>query len=151
DVAPRSPQLGVMLPYTPVHRLLCADAGATLVMTSGNLTDEPIAHRDEDALRRLGDVADFFLVHDRPIHVRADDSVLRSAGGTTGGRPVMLRRSRGYVPEALELPVSAPPMLAVGAELKSAFCLASERRALVSQHIGDLRTYETLVAFREGI
>ncbi len=150
EVAPRSPELGVMLPHSPLHHLVCAGAGTTLVMTSGNLTDEPIAYRDEDALRRLAEIADLLLVHDRPIQVRTDDSVLRSTDGTRS-RPLMIRRSRGYVPEALELPVRSPPLLAVGAELKSAFCVAADGRALVGQHIGDLRTYETLIAFREGI
>jgi hydrogenase maturation protein HypF len=150
EVAPRSPELGVMVPYSPLHHLLCADAETALVMTSANLSDEPIAYRDEDALRRLADVADLFLVHDRPIHVRTDDSVLRSTAGAQS-RPLMLRRSRGYTPEALGLPIPAPPLVAVGAELKSAFCVAAGGRALVGQHVGDLRTYETLIAFREGI
>jgi hydrogenase maturation protein HypF len=148
-VAKRSPELGVMLPCTPLHHLLLADAGTPLVMTSGNLSDEPIAHRDEDALRRLAPIADLFLVHDRPIQTRTDDPVVRVAGADRP--PIMIRRSRGYVPEALELPVESPPLLAVGAELKSTFCLAAERRAFVGHHIGDLRTYETLISFREGI
>jgi hydrogenase maturation protein HypF len=150
EVAPRSPELGVMVPYTPLHHLLLREARTTLVMTSGNLSDEPIAHRDEDALRRLTRIADLLLVHDRPIRTRTDDSVLRSAGGA-GRPPLVIRRSRGYVPEALELPSSSPPLLAVGAELKGAFCLAAGDRAFVGPHIGDLRTYETLIAFREGI
>lgn len=150
EVAPRSPELGVMVPYSPLHHLLLGGARTTLVMTSGNLSDEPIAHRDEDALRRLTRIADLLLVHDRPIQVRSDDSVLRSAGGA-GRPPLIIRRSRGYVPEALELPLRSPPLLAVGAELKSVFCLAAEERALIGPHIGDLRTYETLIAFREGI
>ncbi len=150
EVAPRSPELGVMLPYSPLHHLLLAEVGMTLVMTSGNLSDEPIAHRDEDALRRLTRIADLLLVHDRPIQAPSDDSVLRSAGGDTRA-PLILRRSRGYVPEALELPLRSPPLLAVGAELKSTFCLAAEERAFVGPQIGDLRTYETLIAFREGI
>jgi hydrogenase maturation protein HypF len=142
-VAPRSPDLGVMLPYTPLHHLLLADAGTTLVMTSGNVSDEPIAYVDEEARERLAPIADLFLVHDRPIHMRTDDSVVRA------GRP--LRRSRGFVPGALTLPVSAPPLLGCGAELKSAFCLARGGRAWVGHHIGDLRTWETLRSFREGI
>jgi hydrogenase maturation protein HypF len=142
-VAPRSPDLGVMLPYTPLHHLLLADTGATLVMTSGNVADEPIAYEDDEALARLAGVADLFLVHDRPIHMRTDDSIVRS------GR--LLRRSRGHVPDALALPLDAPPTLAVGAELKSAFCLARGRRAWVGHHIGDLRTWETLRSFREGV
>jgi hydrogenase maturation protein HypF len=142
-VAPRSPDLGVMLPYTPLHHLLLSDAGVTLVMTSGNVSDEPIAYIDDEARERLAGIADLFLVHDRPIHMRTDDSVVR------GGR--LLRRSRGHVPDALGLPVGAPPLLACGAELKSAFCLARGRRAWVGHHIGDLRTWETLRSFREGI
>jgi hydrogenase maturation protein HypF len=148
-VAPESPELGVMLPYSPLHHLLLDEAGTPLVMTSGNLSDEPIAHRDEDALRRLAPIADLLLVHDRPIQTRTDDPVVRSTRGA--GPPIVIRRSRGYVPEALELPLGSPPLLAVGAELKSTFCLAAGRRAFVGHHIGDLRTYETLVAFREGI
>jgi hydrogenase maturation protein HypF len=148
-VAPRSPELGVMLPYSPLHHLLLAEAGTPLVMTSGNLSDEPIAHRDEDALRRLAPIADLLLVHDRPIQVRLDDPVVRATDGVRA--PIVIRRSRGYVPEALELPIESRPLLAVGAELKSTFCLAAGRRAFVGHHIGDLRTYETLIAFREGI
>jgi hydrogenase maturation protein HypF len=108
SVAPGAPELGVMLPYTPLHHLLMNDvAGAALVMTSGNMSDEPIAYRDDDALERLGAIADVFLVHDRPIETRTDDSVVRSVRG----RQLMLRRSRGYVPEPLTLPIAAaqPP------------------------------------------
>ncbi len=152
-VAPGSPELGVMLPYSPLHHLLLADAGTTLVFTSGNVSDEPIAFRDEDAIRRLGDIADLFLVHDRPIHTRTDDSVLRVVGPAGSRRPVFLRRSRGYVPESLCLPDScAPrPLLACGAELKSTFCVAKGGRAWVSHHIGDLQNLETLRSFTEGI
>src|SRR5439155_23695667 len=134
-VAPRSPDLGVMLPYTPLHHLLLHDAGTTLVMTSGNVSDEPIAYDDAEASERLAGIADLFLVHDRPIHMRTDDSIVR------GGR--LLRRSRGFVPGLLPLPVSAPPLLACGGELKNAFCLARGRRAWAGHHIGDLRTWET--------
>ncbi|MGP0103132.1 MAG: carbamoyltransferase HypF [Solirubrobacteraceae bacterium] len=149
-VAPGSPDLGVMLPSTPLHHLLLADAGATLVMTSGNASDEPIAYCDEEALARLGAIADAVLMHDRPIEVRVDDSIVRSRGACSE-RPMMLRRSRGYAPRSLALPLQAPPMLACGAELKSTFCVASGSRAWVSHHIGDLRNWETLRAFREGI
>ncbi|MGA2454807.1 MAG: carbamoyltransferase HypF [Solirubrobacteraceae bacterium] len=149
-VAPGSPDLGVMLPSTPLHHLLLADTGTTLVMTSGNASDEPIAYRDEEALARLGAIADAVLLHDRPIHVRVDDSIVRSLG-TAGERPLMLRRSRGYAPRSLTLPLPAPPLLACGAELKSTFCVASRSRAWVSHHIGDLRNWETLRSFREGI
>ncbi len=147
-VAPASRELGVMLPYSPVHHLLLADAATTLVMTSGNVSDEPIAYEDDDALARLAGIADIFLLHDRPIHMRTDDSVVRAVRG----RPLMLRRSRGHVPRSLELPLAAPrPLLACGAELKSTFCLARGRRAWVGHHIGDLATWETLRSFREGI
>ena len=151
SVAPRSPDLGVMLPYTPLHHLLLRDAGQTLVMTSGNVSDEPIAYDDADAVARLQGIADLFLVHDRPIHVRADDSVVRSLGGLRDA-PLMLRRSRGYVPASIDLPLVAPrPLLACGAELKSTFCLAKGRRAWVSHHIGDLKNYETLRSFEVGV
>jgi hydrogenase maturation protein HypF len=113
-----------------------------LVLTSGNVSDEPIAFDDEDALERLRGIADAFLVHDRPIRTRTDDSVVR------GGR--LVRRSRGFVPDPLPLP-SGPPLLAVGAELKSTFTLARARRAWVGHHIGDLRNFETLTSFADGI
>jgi len=142
SVAPASPDLGLMLPYSPLHHLLVADRD--LVMTSGNVSDEPIAFRDEDAVDRLGTIADHFLTHDRPIHTRTDDSVVRAG--------LMIRRSRGYVPSALTLPVAAAqPLLACGAELKSTFCLAKDDRAWVSHHIGDLKNWETLSSFREGV
>ncbi|MGI9081831.1 MAG: carbamoyltransferase HypF [Thermoleophilaceae bacterium] len=151
SVAPGSPDLGVMLPYTPLHHLLLADAGTTLVMTSGNVSDEPIAFGDEDALRRLRGIADLHLLHDRPIQTRTDDSVVRSLG-TVRERPLIFRRSRGYVPSSLPLPLPSPrPLLACGAELKSTFCVAKGDRAWVSHHIGDLKNYETLVSFEEGI
>ena len=150
SVAPHSPDLGVMLPSTPLHHLLLADADATLVMTSGNISDEPIAHHDDDALHRLRAVADVMLVHDRPIQVPADDSIVRSLG-TGWAHPLMLRRSRGYVPASVALPLAAPPLLACGAELKSTFCLAKGSRAWVGHHIGDLKNWETLRSFHDGI
>jgi hydrogenase maturation protein HypF len=152
SVAPGHRMLGVMLPSTPLHHLLAADAGVALVMTSGNRSDEPISYRDDEALTRLGTIADLLLVHDRPIHMRADDSVVRCV--TVGGRPrrVTLRRARGYVPLPHELPVPASrPILACGAELKSTFCLARGRHAWVSQHIGDLHEYEALHSYREAV
>jgi hydrogenase maturation protein HypF len=148
SVAPRSAELGLMLPYSPLHHLLMRDVRVPLVMTSGNASDEPIAYRDEDARVRLAGIADAVLSHDRPIRTRTDDSVAR----VVRGRPMLLRRSRGYVPEALSLPVGARrPLLAVGAELKSTFCVARGEHAWVSHHIGDLKTFETLESFREGI
>ncbi|HYZ70304.1 MAG TPA: carbamoyltransferase HypF, partial [Thermoleophilaceae bacterium] len=151
-VAPGSRELGLMLPYTPLHHLLLADARTALVMTSGNVSDEPIAYRDDEALERLGPIADLLLLHDRPIETRTDDSVVRAA--TVGGRrrTVTLRRSRGYVPAVLRLPVPAErPVLGCSAELKSTFCLARGSKAWVGHHIGDLSNLETLRSFREGI
>ncbi len=148
SVAPHSRDLGVLLPYTPLHHLLLADAATTLVLTSGNVSDEPIAYQDDDAERRLEGIADLFLVHDRPIHMRTDDSVVRSLHGG----PILLRRSRGWVPASVDLPVTCPcPLLAVGAHLKNTFCVAKGRRAWVGHHIGDLENWETLRSFREGI
>jgi hydrogenase maturation protein HypF len=146
--APGNRQLGLMLPYTPLHHLLIRAVARPLVLTSGNVSDEPIAYRDDDALVRLSGIADAFLTHDRAIHVRTDDSVAR----VFRGRPVLLRRSRGYVPEPLTTPAPFPrPVLACGAELKNTFCLAKERHAFVSHHIGDLENAETLRSFTEGI
>ncbi|MDL4774326.1 carbamoyltransferase HypF [Actinomadura xylanilytica] len=142
-VAPGDRTVGLMLPYTPLHHLLVTEP---LVLTSGNVSDEPIVHRDPDAFDRLGGIADAFLAHDRPIHTRADDSVVRAFRG----RALPVRRSRGYAPEPV--PVAAGrPVLACGAELKNTFCLARAGRAFVSHHIGDLGNYETLRAFTEGI
>jgi hydrogenase maturation protein HypF len=146
-VAPRARELGVMLPYTPLHHLLLAGAGGPLVLTSGNASDEPIAFRDADARTRLAAIADAFLVHDRPIHVRTDDSVVRVAAGA----PRTLRRSRGLVPASLRLPGDGAPLLACGAELKSTFCVARDGRAWVGHHIGDLQDAATLRAFAEGV
>ncbi|HEV2981551.1 MAG TPA: carbamoyltransferase HypF [Solirubrobacteraceae bacterium] len=152
SVAPGLRELGVMLPYSPVHHLLLAELGAPLVMTSGNVSDEPIAYRDDDARSRLGAIADLLLVGDRPIQTRTDDSVVRSL--QRGGAPhtVFVRRSRGYVPAGIALhPPAARPLLACGAELKNTFCVARGARAWVSHHVGDLHNYETLRSFTEGI
>lgn len=151
SVAPGHRDLGVMLPYSPLHHLLLDEAGATLVMTSGNVSEEPIAYRDGEALERLEGIADLFLVHDRPIHTRTDDSVLRVVSAPGGDRPLMLRRSRGYVPMPVDLPVEGPPLLACGAHLKNTFTVARDGRAWVGHHIGDLENYETLISFREGV
>jgi hydrogenase maturation protein HypF len=133
-----------MLPYTPLHHLLCADVGVPLVMTSGNLGDEPIAYEDDEAHRRLGGVADLFLAHDRPIHRRCEDSVVSAA--------FPLRRSRGYAPSALALPVPAPePLVAAGAAFKSTFCVARGGEALLSAHLGDLTSEESSRAFRQDL
>jgi hydrogenase maturation protein HypF len=148
SVAPGNSHLGLMLPYTALHHLLLAQTGRPIVATSGNVSDEPIAYRDADALARLAGIADAFLVHDRPIHIRTDDSVVR----VTGGRPAVLRRARGYAPEPVRLrPAVRRPVLACGAELKNTFCLAKADRAFISPHIGDLENAETLQAFRDGI
>jgi hydrogenase maturation protein HypF len=156
SVAPRMPELGVMLPYTPLHHLLLADVAAhgiaALVMTSGNRSDEPIAYRDDDARTRLAAIADAFLVHDRPIETRTDDSVVRSVTVLDRARPMVLRRSRGYVPAAVALPIGARrPLLACGAEQKATFCVARGERAWVSHHLGDLEHVATLAAYREGV
>jgi hydrogenase maturation protein HypF len=150
--APGNRHLGIMLPYSPLHHLLLAAVSAPLVLTSGNASDEPIAYRDEDALERLGGIADAFLTHDRPIHIRTDDSVARAVAG----RPLLIRRSRGYVPEPMTVRSSSfrgfpRPVLACGAELKNTFCLGKDRHAFLSQHIGDLENAETLRSFTEGI
>jgi hydrogenase maturation protein HypF len=147
-VAPRQSTLGVMLAYTPLHHLLIADAGIPLVMTSGNNSDEPIAYRDQEAFEQIGEIADYFLVHDRPIYMRTDDSVVRVAGGET----YPIRRSRGYAPAPLAVAEDFGwHVLACGGELKNTFCVAKERHVLLSHHIGDLENYETLRSFREGV
>jgi hydrogenase maturation protein HypF len=151
-IAPHSRELGVMLPYSPLHHLLLADTGTTLVMTSGNISDEPIAYRDDDALDRLGGIADLFLIHDRAIETRTDDSVIRSVDPAARREAVLLRRSRGYVPAALRMaPGAAQAVLGCGAELKNTFCVAKGDRAWVGPHVGDLKNHETLESFRDGI
>jgi hydrogenase maturation protein HypF len=147
-VAPGNRQLGVMLPYTPLHHLLLAAMARPLVLTSGNRSDEPIAYRDDEAFTRLAGIADAFLTHDRAIHIRTDDSVVRALHG----RETLIRRSRGYVPEPVSVRTRFPrPVLACGAELKNTFCLAKDGRAVISHHIGDLENAETLRSFTEGI
>ena len=148
SVAPAQDDLGVMLAYSPLHHLLLGLEGdppgsRLLVMTSGNLAGEPIVTHNDDALRRLGALADAWLLHDRPIHVPCDDSVTRSVAGLEA--PV--RRSRGEAPLPLSLPFEVPPVLAVGADLKTSFCLAEGRLAWLSAHIGDMDDLATLRAF----
>ncbi len=148
EVAPRQTTLGVMLAYTPLHHLLLRDAGMPLVMTSGNQTDEPIAYRDEEALAQLGAIVDYFIVHNRPIHMRCDDSVTRFVLNAE----YPSRRSRGYAPRPLT--VTEPftqHVLACGGELKSTFALARDHHVFMSHHIGDLENYATLRSYREGI
>jgi hydrogenase maturation protein HypF len=148
-VAPGNPYLGVMLPYTPLHHLLLrALAGVPLVMTSGNRSDEPIAYEEEDALARLAGIADWFLTHNRPIHVRCDDSVTR----VVDGQELPLRRSRGYAPQPVPLPLECPgPILAVGGQLKGTFALGRGRQAFLSHHLGDLDHYAAYRAFEKDI
>ncbi len=144
SVVPVGPWLGVMLPYSPLHHLLCADLGEALVLTSGNRSDEPIAFDDGDARRRLGGIADAVLAHDRPIRRRCEDSVVRA------GLPV--RRSRGYAPAALPLPLAAVrPVVAAGAELKATFCVARGNEAFLSAHLGDLDSEPAYRAFRSDL
>jgi len=149
-VSPYQKTLGFMLAYTPLHLLLLEPKigyPEALVMTSGNLSEEPIAYRDDEAFIKLSRVADAFLVHNRPIHMRMDDSVVRSINKS----PYMLRRSRGYAPTPIRLGDEVPEILATGAELKNTFCLSKKNYAFISHHIGDLENYETYLSFSEGI
>ncbi len=168
-VAPRNCFLGVMLPYTPLHHVLLRDVGRPLVMTSGNLSEEPIARDNEEALRRLAHLADYFLFHNRDIYARYDDSVwfvprtfdpcLRASGpdlesGTAGREialPQPIRRSRGYAPFPVKMPFQIKQILACGAELKNTFCVTKDEYAFLSQHIGDMENLETLEHFETTI
>ena len=143
-VAPGSPWLGILLPYTPVHHLLL-ERGGTLVLTSANRSDEPICFTDDDEAQRLPALADAVLTHDRPIHVPCDDSVVR----VVDGHELPVRRSRGYAP--LPVALDGPAVLAVGAELKNTFCVTDGTRAHLSAHIGDMGTLETLRAFERSV
>jgi hydrogenase maturation protein HypF len=148
SIAPGNPTLGVMLPYTPLHHLLFRGAAFTaLVMTSGNLSEEPIVVDNRDARERLGGVADWFLMHNRDIYMRADDSVVRMFEGEER----VMRRSRGYAPQTLDVGRDLAELLACGGELKNVFCLTKGTHAILSQHIGDLENYETLVFFEETL
>jgi len=148
SVAHENRLLGLMLPYTPLHHLLCTQHPEPFVLTSGNVADEPIVYSDEGALERLSPVADVLLRHDRPIHVRTDDSVVQ----VFRGKEQLLRRSRGYCPQPIALPWKAlRPVLACGGELKSTFCLAKGRHTFLSPHYGDLENFEILESYREGI
>jgi hydrogenase maturation protein HypF len=146
-VAPRQKYLGVMLPYTPLHHLLLQESGMALVMTSGNLSEEPIAKDNEEAHSRLPGIADAFLIHDRDIYVQYDDSV----AAVVNGQPTVLRRARGYAPFPIRLPFPLRPILACGAELKNTFCLTRDEYAFVSQHIGDMENLETLNHFQRTV
>jgi hydrogenase maturation protein HypF len=148
SVAPHQEYHGVMLPYTPLHHVLMAESGLVLVMTSGNISSEPIVYHDDEAFERLSRIPDYFLVHDREIHIRTDDSVSR----VWHGKEVVLRRSRGYCPFPLLLPFQfEEQILACGAELKNTFCLTRGNYAFMSHHIGDLENLETLTSFEQGI
>jgi hydrogenase maturation protein HypF len=146
-VAPKLKYLGVMLPYTPLHHLLMQEVGLPLVMTSGNLSEEPIAKDNDEALRRLKDIADYFLRHNRDIYARYDDSVYMVEDGV----PRALRRARGYAPYPIFLPFKSKQILACGAEDKNTFCLTRDEHAFLSQHIGDMENAETLEHFENTI
>lgn len=147
-VAPGVQTLGFMLPYTPLHHLLLENLDRPLVMTSGNISDEPICYEDEEAVPRLGAIADYFLSHNRRIHMRTDDAVAR----VFAGREMVLRRSRGYAPAPIKTSFAfGRQILACGAELKNTFCLTRGNYAFISHHIGDLENLETLRSFTEGI
>jgi [NiFe] hydrogenase maturation protein HypF len=144
SVAPHNPNFGAMLPCTPLHHLLMSGLGFPVVATSGNLSDEPISTDEHEALKRLHGMADFFLVHDRPIVRHVDDSVVR----VMMGRELVLRRARGYAPLPVATSLSfESPLLAVGAHLKNSIALAKEKNVFISQHIGDLETKEAMEAF----
>lgn len=164
DVSPKLDWLGVMLPYTPLHYLLFFDSlhsSSTLltplVLTSGNLSEEPIAVDNDDAREKLAKLADAFLMHDRDIHIRCDDSVVRvfddSDGYKTPDRKLIypIRRSRGYSPFPVKLTKGAPQLLAVGSELKNTFCITNGDYAFLSHHIGDMENYEALRSFEQGV
>jgi hydrogenase maturation protein HypF len=161
EVAPGQATLGVMLPYTPLHYLLLEPEPGfpeSLVMTSGNLSEEPIATGNGEALQRLAGLADLFLMHNREIHIRCDDSVLRTLGtgaarkhSNNNGTSYPLRRARGFAPNPIQVRWDMPALLATGPELKNTFCLTRGQYAFLSHHIGDLENYETLQAFEEGI
>ena len=167
SVAPDMDTLGVMLPYTPMHHLLLNQSDLTLmrepvppvlVMTSGNFSEEPIATENMDALERLAPLADAFLIHNRDIHIRCDDSVVRvdhwQSGKKTNSNQmpiIYLRRSRAYAPYPVSLPFDSIPSLAVGGELKNTFCLTREHYAFLSHHIGDMENVEVYESFEQGV
>jgi hydrogenase maturation protein HypF len=148
EVAPNNPLVGVMLPYTPLHHLLMRDVGRPLVMTSANLSEEPLAYRNDEALQRLSGIADLFLMHDREIETRCDDSVAR----VVAGRPVILRRSRGCVPRSVAVSQTFEvPVLACGGLLKNTFCIGLGDAAYLGPHIGDLENLDTYRSFEESV
>ncbi len=147
SVAPNLKYLGVMLPYTPLHHILLRETGLPLVMTSGNLSEEPIAKDNDEAIRRLSGIADYFLVHNRDIYARYDDSVAMVERETTQ----LIRRARGYAPYPIHLPFKSQQILACGAEEKNTFCLVRDEHAFLSQHIGDMENLETMEHFEDSI
>ena len=147
EVAPNLRFLGIMLPYTPLHHILLRDTGLPLVMTSGNLSEEPIARANDEALRRLFGIADYFLIHDRDIYSRYDDSVAMVERGTSQ----LIRRARSYAPYPIRLPFKAKQVLGCGAEEKNTFCLTKDNYAFLSQHIGDMENIETFEHFDSTI
>ncbi|RLC64964.1 MAG: carbamoyltransferase HypF [Chloroflexi bacterium] len=147
EVAPNLQFLGVMLPYTPLHHILLRDTGLPLVMTSGNLSEEPIARDNDESLRRLSGIADYFLIHNRDIYSRYDDSVAIVERGTSQ----LIRRARSYAPYPIHLPFNARQVLGCGAEEKNTFCLTKDNYAFVSQHIGDMENMETVQHFDSTI
>jgi hydrogenase maturation protein HypF len=160
SIAPGVNTVGVMLPYTPLHHLLLNQTDATLatapaprvlVMTSGNLSEEPIATDNAEALTRLAPLADAFLLHNRAIHIRCDDSVVRVESSNLHSPILFFRRSRGYAPYPVPLPFAAPPLLAVGGHLKNTIAVARDHSAFLSQHLGDMENVETLTAFEQTI
>jgi hydrogenase maturation protein HypF len=148
EVAPDNPLVGLLLPYTPLHHLIMREVGRPLVMTSANLSEEPIAYRNHDALTRLENIADLFLIHNRDIETPCDDSVAR----IIGGRHVVLRRARGYVPRAMAVDTAFErPVLACGALLKNTFCFGTDDAAYLGPHIGDLENLDTYQSFEASI
>jgi hydrogenase maturation protein HypF len=147
SVSPNNPNLGVMLPYTPLHHLLMAKLGFPIVATSANLADEPICIEENEALNRLNDIADLFLIHDRPILRAVDDSVVR----VIADRPLILRPARGYAPLPILINQDLPPTLAVGGHFKNTMAIAQHQQIFLSQHIGDLATPQSYQAFQEVI
>jgi hydrogenase maturation protein HypF len=148
SVAPGIPTIGLLLPYTPLHHLLMREVERPLVMTSGNVSDEPMSYRNDEAVARLGRVADLFLVHDRDIDARCDDSVAR----VIAGRPVVLRRARGYVPKPIAVsPRFERPVLACGGLLKNTFCIGVGDAAFLGPHVGDLENFDAYEAFEESV
>ena len=146
-IAPGIETLGVMLPYTPLHQLLLRESPPSLVMTSGNISEEPIAYKDDEVAKRLGHIPEHMLMHNRPIHMACDDSVARVFDGVA----MIIRRARGYVPHPIELDMDMPEILACGGDLKSTFCLTKGRLALLSQHLGDLDNAPTMEHYQKTV